>query len=94
MRVMLVGKRDSREQLARLVLIFFTLAVASGAVIFAARPPSGPVLHGVFAITVALFLVMFVRLVKHGASKSIHREPDGDEMAGAEADDRGDGSDR
>lgn len=73
---MFAGNRDPREQVARLALIFFTLAVVSGILIFAVETPGRSMLHGVFAITVALFLVAFVRLIKDGAARSINRTGD------------------
>jgi hypothetical protein len=74
---MYAGNRDTKERSARLALIFLVLAVASGGVIFASDHPGEPIVHGVFGVTVAMFLVMFVRIVTDGASRSIHqsREP-------------------
>lgn len=55
----------------KLVVIFFAAAVGLGIAIFAMSPPPGVMLHVLFALAVFLFLVLFVRMIRDHASRSI-----------------------
>ncbi len=57
----------------KLIVICITLAVGLGIAIFAMSPPPGVILHVLFAIAVSLFLVLFVRMIRDHASRSIRR---------------------